>query len=268
MNNISYEIINYGIFDSAVKFPGAVSTKERRLKFFEIELFTSDCPGTAYINGVPHRLVKGLLICGKPRQLRHSRLHFKCCCLHIKTNDTRLSELLYSLSDAMLIADYDELAELFYKAAAHPNKNPCDTLLLQSIIDRILYGILRFSENRGSALCDTSAHADTLRSIREYIKSSYPEKLSLEILAKRANLSPVYFHRLFSEYYNITPARYILNIRISAAKRQLIASGKTVMEIAADCGFSSQAYFNYIFKKNTGITPLKYRQKMLSKIEL
>ena len=268
MNNISYEIINYGIFDSAVKFPGAVSTKERRLEFFEIELFTSDCPGTAYINGVPHRLVKGLLICGKPRQLRHSRLHFKCCCLHIKTNDTRLSELLYSLSDAMLIADYDELAELFYKAAAHPNKNPCDTLLLQSIIDRILYGILRFSENRGSALCDTSAHADALRSIREYIKSSYPEKLSLEILAKRANLSPVYFHRLFSEYYNITPARYILNIRISAAKRQLIASGKTVMEIAADCGFSSQAYFNYIFKKNTGITPLKYRQKMLSKIEL
>ena len=268
MDKINYEIINYGIFDSSVSFSDIVTTRDRKLDCFEIELFTSDCPGTAYINGTPHKLVKGLLICGKPGQLRHSRLHFTCCYLHLKTDHAQLSELLYKLSDAMLIADYDELAELFYKAAAHPNKNFSDTLLLQSIIERILYGILKFSENRTCGLSDSSLHADTLRGIKEYIKSSYPEKLSLEILAKRANLSPIYFHRLFSEYYNITPAHYVLNIRISAAKKQLIASKKTVMEIACDCGFSSQAYFNYIFKKTTGTTPLKYRKKMLSKMEL
>ena len=81
MDKIEYEITQYGLFDSTVKFPDAVTTQDRLLDCFEIELYTSECAGTAYINGTPHKLEKGIIICGKPGQYRHSRLHFKCCYL-------------------------------------------------------------------------------------------------------------------------------------------------------------------------------------------
>ena len=75
-------------------------------------------------------------------------------------------------------------------------------------------------------------------------------------------------HKLFTEYYGITPSDYILKIRISAAKQLLITKDDSIARIAADCGFSSQSYFNYSFKKQTGLSPLKYRKKMLSQIDI
>ena len=55
---INYEILKYGLFDSTVKFPDTVTTQDRMLDCIEIELYTSDCPGTAYINQTAHELKK------------------------------------------------------------------------------------------------------------------------------------------------------------------------------------------------------------------
>lgn len=82
------------------------------------------------------------------------------------------------------------------------------------------------------------------------------------------DLIQVTLHKLFTEYYGITPSDYILKIRISAAKQLLITKDDSLARIAADCGFSSQSYFNYSFKKQTGLSPLKYRKKMLSQIDI
>ena len=56
MYKIDYEILKYGLFDSTVKLPDIVTTQDRLLDCFEIELYTSDCAGTAYINGTAHKL--------------------------------------------------------------------------------------------------------------------------------------------------------------------------------------------------------------------
>ena len=78
----------------------------------------------------------------------------------------------------------------------------------------------------------------------------------------------MYFHRLFTACYGITPAQYTLTVRLNAAKQHLLAGDDTVAEIAQLCGFSSQSYFNYKFKEQVGMSPLQYRKKMLSKIDL
>lgn len=268
MSKINYEICQYGLFDSTIKFPNAITTNDRLLDCFEIELFTSDCPGTAYINGTPHELKEGLIICAKPGQYRHSRLGFKCCYLHIKVENGELYELLNRLDDTLLITDYSELTALFYKMAVHSNDNTVDSLFIHSCIDRILYLIIKYSKNRATHTPITSAHAKTLSDAQKYIKNNYSDKISLEVLSKRASLSPVYFHKLFSEYYGLTPAEYILKVRISVAKQLLITTSDTLVEIASNCGFSSQSYFNYIFKKETCLSPLQYRKKMLNQMEI
>lgn len=268
MNKIDYEILKYGLFDSTIKFPDIVTTQDRLLDCFEIELYISDCPGTAYINGTAYKLEKGLIICGKPGQYRHSRLHFKCCYLHLKVESSELYELLNGLADTLLITDYDELVALFYKMATHGDDGIADSLFLHSCADRILYTLIKLSKNRAPHMTVASTHIQALSDVKKYINNNYSEKLSLNILSEKAVLSPVYFHKLFTEYYGITPSDYILKIRISAAKQLLITKDDSLAKIAADCGFSSQSYFNYSFKKQTGLSPLKYRKKMLSQIDI
>lgn len=107
-----------------------------------------------------------------------------------------------------------------------------------------------------------------LQMIKKYIDLNFREKPSLEALAKRAALSPVYFHKLFTAYFGISPAEYISALRLTAAKQALIATDSSIADIAFACGFSSQSYFNYKFKSEVGVSPLKYRKDMLSRIEI
>ena len=190
------------------------------------------------------------------------------CYLHLKVANSELCELLNRLDDAMLITDYDELAAIFYKMAAHGDDGIADSLFLHSCADRILYTLIKLSKNRIPHMTAASTHIKALSDVKKYINNNYSEKLSLNILSEKAALSPVYFHKLFTEYYGITPSDYILKIRISAAKQLLITKDDSLAKIAADCGFSSQSYFNYSFKKQTGLSPLKYRKKLLSQIDI
>ena len=82
-----------------------------------------------------------------------------------------------------------------------------------------------------------------------------------------ANLSPVYFHKLFRAHLGMTPAAFVLSCRIAKAKALLKTGELTIGEITSQCGFSSQAYFNYKFKEVTGETPLQYRKARLSRLK-
>ena len=54
---------------------------------------------------------------------------------------------------------------------------------------------------------------------------------------------------------------YIQYYRISMAKKMLRESVENVAEIGTAVGYDSPAYFSKIFKKQTGMTPVEYRQK-------
>ena len=52
-----------------------------------------------------------------------------------------------------------------------------------------------------------------------------------------------------------------MRCRLEEAKSLLTYSDKTLSEISTYLCFSSQSYFQNIFKKKYGITPLKYRKQ-------
>lgn len=69
--------------------------------------------------------------------------------------------------------------------------------------------------------------------------------------------------REFKKYYNDTPYNYLINIKISMAKRLLRTSTLSVKEIALKLGFENQHYFSNAFKKKTALSPSQYREKHL-----
>lgn len=260
------EITQWGFFDSRIKFPKVIRTEPRTVTEYEIELYTDDQPGVGYLDGAVIALKKGTLICAKPGSARYSKLHFKCLHMHLRTADPLLTEALGKLPDSFTVTDLSPFTDIFHKLLSLDMSTfPEQRLLLQSYLHRFLF--LLIEESRSS---DSTAHQHrkTMMAIEDHIRSNLSEDLSLDSLAARANLSSVYFHKLFCDYFGMTPAAFVLSCRIAGAKALLKTGELAIAEIAARCGFSSQSYFNFKFKDVTGETPLQYRKARLSRLKV
>lgn len=89
---------------------------------------------------------------------------------------------------------------------------------------------------------------------------SHPEeKLSMEEAAAFTNLSYSNFCRSFKTTIGYSYVDFCNIVRVRRAQELLQNSQKSVTEIAALLNFGSVSYFNRIFKKLTGCTPLAYR---------
>ncbi|HHW32037.1 MAG TPA: AraC family transcriptional regulator [Clostridiaceae bacterium] len=93
-----------------------------------------------------------------------------------------------------------------------------------------------------------------------FINNNFERDISLGDIAKYVFLSPSYFTRAFKEEMGTSPINYLLKVRIERSKELLVESDEKVGEIALSVGFSNQQRFNELFKKHTGMTPLKYRK--------
>ena len=97
----------------------------------------------------------------------------------------------------------------------------------------------------------------------EYINNNLSSDLSLNKLASEDKFSPIYFHKLFKTSVGKPLHSYIEDRRIKKAEELLLSTDMTLSEIAYECGFSSQSYFNYIFKRKKGLTPRDYTKGVL-----
>ena len=99
-----------------------------------------------------------------------------------------------------------------------------------------------------------------IRTVRRYIRSHYKENLKLTDLAKQANLSPAYLSSLFFQYCGVSITDYILACRMEQAKRLLLYSSLSIVDIAGLCGFADAGYFSKCFKKIEALSPGAYRR--------
>ncbi len=98
-----------------------------------------------------------------------------------------------------------------------------------------------------------------LQRVLDFVEARLAADISLDDLAAEACLSPFHFARLFREAMGMAPHRYLTERRIEAARQKLRLAHSSLVEIALDTGFGSQANFNRVFRKVTGLTPGQYR---------
>jgi len=261
----SFTVSEYGLFDSRVKFPHLTQTQDRPVTEYELEFFPTDYPGSAWINGKNYPMQRGRFLCVKPGQFRHSVLHYRCYYVHMSTVDPVLDSLMRQLPLTGFLPHPEDITAIFQELLLlEPETDPAAQLLLQSGICRLIH-LLSRSETPS---LHTDAHTKIILDAEHYIQTHLTDPLTLEHVASAVNLSPFYFHRLFSNFFGLSPSRYILNCRIANAKLELLKEDCSLSTVAADCGFSSQSYFCYKFKLLTGMSPLQYRRETLSRLEL
>ena len=98
-----------------------------------------------------------------------------------------------------------------------------------------------------------------LQQMLEYIYDHYGSQMTLEDIALAGNSSTSKCNRIFKEYTNQSPITYLNNYRLEKSAEMLKTSDMTIALISQMCGFSQQSYFNRMFIREYGVTPLKYR---------
>ena len=93
-----------------------------------------------------------------------------------------------------------------------------------------------------------------------HIQANLDQDLSLEVLAKRVQLSQFHFHRLFRSAVGETLKQYTQRLRLERAANRLIIHDSTILEVALDSGFQNHETFSREFKRRFQVTPKSYRE--------
>ena len=100
--------------------------------------------------------------------------------------------------------------------------------------------------------------------IKDYIAKHYgSDLLSIKEISDHVNLSASYVCTYFKNQTGKTLNQYLTEYRMEKAMRLLEDARYQIADISAKVGYSNGNYFSKSFKKFTGLTPSKYREKML-----
>ena len=96
--------------------------------------------------------------------------------------------------------------------------------------------------------------------IMNWIEEHYQEEVNLEQLAAETHLSKSYVSRVFHQETGGRLVDYLTARRLKQACRLLGTTDMPVEQIGIEVGFPNASYFNQLFKRVLGTTPLKYRK--------
>lgn len=96
--------------------------------------------------------------------------------------------------------------------------------------------------------------------LHQYIANHLSEDLSVNALAEKVYLNPVYLSRAYKQATGEKLSEYVLLRRIERAKQLLLQPDKKIAEIGYTIGLDSAAHFSRVFKKHTGMSPQEYRE--------
>lgn len=99
-----------------------------------------------------------------------------------------------------------------------------------------------------------------IKDIKKYIAKNLCNKISLADIAEAVHLEPHYCCSLFSRYIGMSIFEFVRQRRIETAESLLITTDIPLSEIAESCGFEDYNYFSRIFKRQVGISAMRYRK--------
>jgi AraC-like DNA-binding protein len=94
----------------------------------------------------------------------------------------------------------------------------------------------------------------------EYMNHNFDKPITLNEVARLANMSDAAFSRFFKQRTGNTFIDSLTEIRLGHASRMLIDTTQSIAEVAYHCGFNNISNFNRIFKKKKSCTPKDFRE--------
>ncbi|WP_192456989.1 GlxA family transcriptional regulator [Musicola keenii] len=97
--------------------------------------------------------------------------------------------------------------------------------------------------------------------LQAWLLENITADLCVEALAEKVAMSPRNFTRVFTRETGVSPARYVAEARLAAARQRLEQTTDTLDNIALQTGFGNSINLRRIFEKQLHLTPGEYRQR-------
>jgi len=201
---------------------------------------------------------------------------------YINTHSTWLYNCMF-LPSALAMYSAEEQSSMLFKSSYRAKTDPAHrqdfVLLLERIIMEqqrqekgwermitVLFTELMVYFERSLSVSphmdSSSAHHRVLMRVMSYIEENYHRELSLDELAREADMSPSHLTRQFKMTTGMAPVEYCRSFRIAKSGELLKSPGATVTEVASAMGFSDISVFSRQFKQVTGMSPTEYRRQL------
>lgn len=128
-------------------------------------------------------------------------------------------------------------------------------ITLERMYGLIAYGFEHRTDNNLGAVKNPK-----LRDAVLYIEGHYSENLNLKNISSNAGINHTTLTVLMKEEFGCTAIEYLMNYRISVAKKELAFTDVPVKDIANMVGFKTVQHFTRIFKEITETTPAEFRK--------
>lgn len=116
-----------------------------------------------------------------------------------------------------------------------------------------------------SAMCKPKRHEDEkIARSQQWIAEHYDSPNPVQMMAKKSGLTERTYKRRFKQATGYTPIDYVQTLRVEEAKQLLEASADAIDIIAHQVGYEDPTSFRRLFKRLTGVTPGRYRQRFQS----
>ena len=100
-----------------------------------------------------------------------------------------------------------------------------------------------------------------IRTALAYMEEHYADSISLRSVADYVCLHPVHLSRLFHQQTGRTFQATLTAMRMEKARELLNGTDLKVYEVSRLAGYQKSRYFGELFKENTGLTPMAYRER-------
>ncbi len=113
-----------------------------------------------------------------------------------------------------------------------------------------------------AAMARPRRHEDRIvADVQAWIADHYAGEAPVARMVARSGLPARTFKRRFKEATGYAPVDYVQTLRIEEAKHLLETTGTATDEVAHQVGYEDPTFFRRLFKRRTGVTPARYRQR-------
>ena len=171
-----------------------------------------------------------------------------------------------------MVSDIDEVQSFFFQPdepdsyLLHTMKQ-LDHMLAANSADGAFYlakflcdiftELIYISSAKNASFSALPAHVYQMKVLFD---EEYDKNHNLNDLEESLNISKYRLCRDFSKYIGVSPLQYLNAVRIRQAKDLQTNSPYTVHKIGSMVGIPNTTHFINLFKEDTGVTPLQYRQ--------
>jgi AraC-like DNA-binding protein len=185
----------------------------------------------------------------------------------LKRNTALLDASLKDLSgqDAVLRVQQNELLNNYHhsiRSYLSLSEKPNEQLLILKFEELILS---LFSNKKHCDLTDyfISLCQSQENRLSRVMEENFAYNLKLEDYALLCHMSLSTFKKVFKQYYDTTPAAWLLQRKLILAGHKIMTSDLNINQVAFECGFEDTSHFIRVFKQKNNLTPFQYRQKFL-----